>query len=46
MLPAGMGLKLFGFGGIFLNFNGGLPGNATVKFFFLHFSVRYNVRFT
>ena len=49
MLAAGMRLKLFDFWGLFflLYFNGVLPGNETVKFFFFwHFSVRYNVSFT
>ena len=47
MLAAGTGLKLFDLSGYFVNFNGVLPGNETVNFFFfvLHFSVRYNVCF-
>ena len=51
MLAAGTVLKLFDFLGLFFsfffNFNGVLPGNETVIFFFfLAFSVRYNVSFT
>ena len=35
------------FGGIFLNFNGALPGNEMVKcYFILYFSVTYNISFT
>ena len=36
---------VFFFFGIFLNFNGVLPGNETAKFSFLIFSVRFSVRF-
>ena len=47
MLAAGTGLKLSDFfWGTYSNFNGVLPGNETVIFFFFwHFSVRYNVSF-